>query len=89
MSCDRKFCVVVVGDEVLCGKRTDKHLPHVIETLQARGMRVASSKVAGDDRQRLVHEFRMTQQDVLPVLCFGGIGATPARPPQKLLAHAW
>lgn len=89
MSCDRKFCVVVVGDEVLCGKRTDKHLPHVIETLQARGMRVASSKVAGDDRQRLVHELRMTRQDVLPVLCFGGIGATPDDQTRQAAAEAF
>jgi molybdopterin-biosynthesis enzyme MoeA-like protein len=36
----RLFGVVIIGDELLSGKRTDKHLPHVMEALQARGTRV-------------------------------------------------
>ena len=30
--------VVVVGDEILSGKRVDKHLPHAIEALGGRGL---------------------------------------------------
>lgn len=77
MSAVRQFGVVVVGDEILCGKRTDEHLTHVIKVLQARGMQVGWSRVVGDNRKRLVHELKSTQLDSLPVLCFGGIGATP------------
>lgn len=73
----RQFGVVIVGDELLSGKRTDKHLSHVIETLHARGMCVAWSRVAADNHDRLVDELRLTQLDSLPVFCFGGIGATP------------
>jgi molybdopterin-biosynthesis enzyme MoeA-like protein len=81
--------VVVIGDEILCGKRTDKHLPHVIEILQARGMQVAWSRVVGDHRQRVVNELKMTQMDALPVLCFGGIGATPDDQTRQAAAEAF
>ena len=29
---------LIIGDEILTGKRQDKHLPHVIETLGKRGL---------------------------------------------------
>lgn len=73
----KQFGVVVVGDELLRGKRTDKHLSRVICALQARGLQVAWSRVVGDDRKRLVRELKLTQLDSLPVLCFGGSGASP------------
>jgi len=86
---DRQFGVVVVGDEILCGKRTDKHLPHVIEVLQARGMQVAWSRMVSDHRKKLIHELKMTQQDALPVFCFGGIGATPDDQTRQAAAGAF
>ena len=77
MSKVNQFGVLIVGDEILRGKRTDKHLSHVIHALQAQGLQVAWSRVVGDDRKRLVRELKLTQLDSLPVLCFGGIGASP------------
>ena len=89
MSDVMQFGMVVIGDEILCGKRTDKHLPHVIEVLQARGMQVAWSTSVGDHRQRLVHELQLSQMDALPVLCFGGIGATPDDQTRQAAAEAF
>lgn len=89
MSTASQFGVVITGDEILCGKRTDRHLPRVIETLHNRGMRVAWSRVVGDDRRRLVRELQMTQQDGIPVLCFGGIGATPDDQTRQAAAEAF
>jgi len=89
MSAVRQFGVVIVGDEILCGKRADRHLPHVIEALQARGMQVAWSRVVGDHQQRLAHELKMTQLDALPVFCFGGIGATPDDRTRQAVADAF
>ena len=57
---DRQFGVIVVGAELLYGKRMDKHLPHVIQTLQVRGMQVAWSRTVGDLQSRLVRELRST-----------------------------
>ena len=84
-----QFGVVIIGDELLNGKRTDKHLPHVIEVLQARGMHVAWSRVVSDNYSRLVHELKMTQLDSLTVFCFGGIGATPDDHTRQAAAEAF
>jgi len=32
------FGVIIIGDEILSGRRVDKHLPKVIELLTARGL---------------------------------------------------
>jgi molybdopterin-biosynthesis enzyme MoeA-like protein len=69
--------VVVVGDELLSGKRQDQHLSHVIQVLAARGMQVAWCRYEGDAADRLAGSIRQTRLEPLPVLCFGGIGTTP------------
>ena len=85
----KHFGVLIAGDELLSGKRTDRHLPHVIATLQARGMRVAWSRVVSDHRKRLVHELKLTRLDAAPVFCFGGIGATPDDQTRQAAAEAF
>jgi molybdopterin-biosynthesis enzyme MoeA-like protein len=72
-----QFGVLVIGDEILNGKRQDKHFTHVVARLRARGVSVAWYRVAGDDRRALVEALRQTRQGSIPVFCFGGIGATP------------
>ena len=69
--------VVIVGDEILSGKRADKHLPHAIETLGARGLALAWASYAGDDRGRLTALYRDSFARGDLVFSFGGIGATP------------
>jgi molybdopterin-biosynthesis enzyme MoeA-like protein len=71
------FTAIVVGDELLNGKRVDKHLPHVIETLGNRGLQLSSCHIVGDSLQGLVMQLQQTRQLDIPVFCFGGIGATP------------
>jgi molybdopterin-biosynthesis enzyme MoeA-like protein len=89
MNDPQQFGVLVVGDEILTGKRTDRHLPHVIETLDRRGLRLAWARFAGDDRHRLVRELRSSAEDVVPVFCFGGIGATPDDRTRQAAAEAF
>ena len=69
--------VVVVGDEILSGKRQDRHLAHAIETLGARGLAVDWAHYAGDDAGRLTSLYRDTFAHGDLVFSFGGIGATP------------
>jgi len=68
---------LVIGSEILTGKRQDKHLAHVIERLATRGLTLAYAHYLGDDRARLTALLRDTfaQGDI--VFSFGGIGATP------------
>jgi len=69
--------VLIIGDEILSGKRQDKHLAHTIETLAARGLALDYATYLGDDRERLtsVLQESFARDDL--VFSFGGIGATP------------
>lgn len=84
-----QFGLIVVGDELLVGKRIDGHMPHVIDTLHARGMQLAWSRFVSDDRRRLIIELKSTQHDSIPVFCFGGIGATPDDQTRQAAAEAF
>ena len=84
-----QFGVLVIGDEILAGKRQDKHFTHVIETLRTRGQSVAWYRVASDDHQALYESLRQSQQDCVPVFCFGGIGATPDDNTRQAAARAF
>jgi molybdopterin-biosynthesis enzyme MoeA-like protein len=84
-----RFGVLVIGDEIVNGKRTDKHFPHVIESLEERGMQLAWSIHTGDERKHLVKALQWTQQDDIPVFCFGGIGATPDDRTRQAAAEAF
>jgi molybdopterin-biosynthesis enzyme MoeA-like protein len=71
------FGLVIVGDEILSGKREDKHLPRVIQLLGARGLALAWARYVGDDRPRLTGVLAEALGGGDVVLCCGGIGATP------------
>ncbi len=68
---------LIIGDEILSGKRQDKHLAHVIATLGKRGLSLAFAHYLGDDRERLTAVLRGTFASGDIVFAFGGIGATP------------
>lgn len=71
------FGLIVIGDEILSGKRADKHLPKVIELLSARGLSLAWARFVGDDPQRITALLREVFASADVVFCCGGIGATP------------
>jgi len=71
------FGLIIVGDEILSGKRQDKHLPKVIELLAARGLSLAWARYVGDDRPRITAALREAFAGGDVVFCCGGIGATP------------
>lgn len=84
-----QFGVLVIGDEILSGKRQDKHFAHVAGVLGGRGMSVAWYRVAPDEPRALCETLCQTQQDNVPVLCFGGIGATPDDNTREAAAQAF
>jgi molybdopterin-biosynthesis enzyme MoeA-like protein len=72
-----RFGIVIVGDEILSGKRQDKHLAHAVQLLAARGLELAWARYVGDDHALLVQTYRETFAGGDCVFSFGGIGATP------------
>jgi molybdopterin-biosynthesis enzyme MoeA-like protein len=71
------FGLIVIGDEILSGRRTDRHCPAVRDLLAARGLRLSWASYAGDDRERLTALLRQTFAGDDVVFSTGGIGATP------------
>ena len=71
------FGVIIIGDEILSGKRADKHLPKVIELLAARGLALSWARYVGDDPKRITADLRDAFASGDVVFSCGGIGATP------------
>lgn len=69
--------LIIIGDEILSGKRSDKHLPQVIELLKARGLSLDWAEYVGDDRARIVATLQRSFAGNDIVFSTGGIGATP------------
>jgi molybdopterin-biosynthesis enzyme MoeA-like protein len=69
--------LIIIGDEILSGKREDKHLPKVITLLGARGLALAWARYVGDDRERITATLREAFASGDLVFSCGGIGATP------------
>lgn len=69
--------LIIIGDEILSGRRQDKHFAKVLEILQARGLSLDWVQYLGDDRQRLTDLLARSFGTEDLVFCCGGIGATP------------
>ena len=67
----------IIGDEILVGKRQDKHFPFVIEALAKRGLRLSWAQYLGDEPERITEALKRSFASKDLVFSFGGIGATP------------
>lgn len=72
-----RFGLLIVGDEILSGKRQDKHMPKVIELLGQRGLALSWARYVGDDRAAITAALREAFAGGDVVFSCGGIGATP------------
>ncbi|GLU31438.1 molybdopterin-binding protein [Trinickia caryophylli] len=82
------FGVIIIGDEILSGRRADKHLPKVIELLGARGLALAWAEYVGDDPERITATLARTFASGDIVFSTGGIGATPDDHTRQCAARA-
>ena len=81
--------LLVVGDEILSGKRQDRHLPRAIELLRARGLELSWARFLGDDEAAISTEIAAAHRDQDIVLSCGGIGATPDDRTRQAAARAF
>ena len=72
-----RFGAIIIGDEILSGRRVDKHLVKLVELLGARGLRLAWARYVGDEPGMLLQTLRESFATGDAVFSFGGIGATP------------
>ena len=47
----RRFGLIVIGDEILSGRRQDKHMSKLIELLNERGLSLSWAKYVADDQK--------------------------------------
>ena len=71
------FGALIIGDEIIRGKRQDGHFAKLREVLGDRGLRLDWVLYMGDDRPRLVETLGRTLAAADVVFSFGGIGVTP------------
>jgi molybdopterin-biosynthesis enzyme MoeA-like protein len=69
--------LIIIGDEILSGKRADQHFPKMLELLKARGLQLGWAEYIGDERARITATLRRTFASDDIVFSCGGIGATP------------
>jgi len=68
---------IIIGDEIMRGKRQDKHMAQLIAILRSRGLALAWCQYLGDDPALITATLRRTLAGPDIVFSFGGIGATP------------
>ena len=69
--------LIIIGDEILSGKRADKHMPKVIELLAERGLSLSWADYVGDSPERITQTLQRAFASSAIVFSCGGIGATP------------
>lgn len=80
--------LIIIGDEILSGKRSDRHFSAFINMLKKRGMQLDWAKYLSDDPQRITATLRHTFPTGEMVFSCGGIGATPDDHTRQCVASA-
>jgi molybdopterin-biosynthesis enzyme MoeA-like protein len=87
-SSQRRIGLFIIGDEILSGRRQDRHFSKVVELLSARGMQLSWAQFLGDDREAMVEAYRRSFATGDIVFSCGGIGATPDDHTRQAVAAA-
>ncbi|MGE4531001.1 MAG: competence/damage-inducible protein A [Acidithiobacillus sp.] len=69
--------LLIIGSEILSGKREDKHFQQSRSALMARGYQVGWSLIVPDTRTVLLSQIAWAMNQSIPFFSYGGLGATP------------
>jgi molybdopterin-biosynthesis enzyme MoeA-like protein len=84
------FYSVIIGTELLNGRRTDAHFSFLNTQLLQRGWEQKASFVIEDDPKLMFDIFTLIKSDPNSVMfCFGGIGSTPDDYTRQTAARAF
>ncbi len=90
MNIQPNFYSVIIGTELLNGRRKDAHFAFLNNELLKRGYVQKASFVIKDDPAFMLDIFNVIKNDPHSVMfCFGGIGATPDDYTRKVAALAF
>ncbi len=84
------FYAVIIGTEILNGRREDKHFDFLKKELLKRGLKFKSSFIIEDDPELIEECFSLIKKDKNSIMfSFGGIGATPDDYTRKIAADVF
>lgn len=83
-----KLRLILIGDEILSGRRQDKHMPQLIRLLAERGMQLHAVEIVSDAQADIAAVLRRSFASGDIVFCCGGIGATPDDRTRQAAAEA-
>ncbi|MER1967819.1 molybdopterin-binding protein [Castellaniella sp. GW247-6E4] len=83
-----KIRLIAIGDEILSGRRQDKHLSTLIALLSARGLSLDAAEFISDDEDDIAACLARSFATGDIVFCCGGIGATPDDRTRQACARA-
>ena len=72
-----EFGALIIGDEILSGKRHDKHFEYLQKTLKKYELSLSWVKYIQDDSKDIIQSIKESIKPDTVVFSFGGIGATP------------
>ena len=80
--------LIVIGDEIMSGKRKDSHFPAVVEMLEKRGIRLDWAVYLADDPEKITEVLTESFRTDDIVFSCGGIGGTPDDHTRRCVAAA-
>lgn len=80
--------LIIIGDEILSGRRQDKHFSKLVELLSKRGMQLNGAEFISDERVVIAATLQRSFATNDLVFCCGGIGATPDDQTRQAAAQA-
>ncbi|WP_166267177.1 competence/damage-inducible protein A [Marinobacter caseinilyticus] len=72
-----RFGLILIGDELLNGRKQDAHLAAMIPRFEERGLALSWVRTIADEGDLITHTLTQTFACPDVVFSFGGIGATP------------
>ncbi|MBV6273050.1 competence/damage-inducible protein A [Alcaligenaceae bacterium CGII-47] len=88
MTLPPKVRLIAIGDEILSGRRQDKHFSKLIELLAKRGMQLSAAEFISDDQDEIAACLARSFATRDIVFSCGGIGATPDDRTRQAVAQA-
>jgi molybdopterin-biosynthesis enzyme MoeA-like protein len=74
---ETRFGLILIGDELLNGRKQDAHLPAMIDRFSERGLELSWVRTVTDEPDLITETLVQTFAGRDIVFSFGGIGATP------------